>query len=164
LGLALAAFSLPARAEEPKRPDSAVAFMTGAAVFLVGMGVGGTILATSSNRSQDNAAWLTMNASFTLAPLAGHATAGEWGRGLLFSAPPALTLAGTGTLFAIEPDAVRHGNRIEQRWLWGFFTAGLVTSAIGVIDGAFAGERAHSVALVPQIGPGSAGMMLQGTL
>src|SRR5438105_920778 len=58
IALLLAAPS--ARADAPK---AAVAFLTGASIFLAGFAIGGVLVATSaSNDVQDNAGWLTMGA------------------------------------------------------------------------------------------------------
>ncbi len=161
--LALATQDLPARADEP---DTALGVLTGASVFVLGFGAGATLLATSGekNPSQDNAGWLTMESGFVVAPLVSHGVVGEWTRGLAFSAVPVGALGGSAGLFADRPRTVRHGVLSEQRVLWALFGAALFTGAAGVVDVAFAGERAHSLTIAPAVGAGRYGLEVGGTL
>jgi hypothetical protein len=160
-------FAAPsAHAEDATSPgDGTLAFMTGTAIALAGFGVGGLLLTTDGMaRSADNAGWLTIQSGFVIAPLAAHGVAGEWARGLLFAAPPAAMDAGTATLLAIHPEAVRHGDLTQQRFLWGFFGVGLFTSAFGVVDATFAAGRARALSVAPRVGSGEVGIQIGGVL
>ena len=150
-----------AHAEEP---EPALGFFVGAATLVVGFGVGGAVTATSAdeNTTQNTAGWITMQSAFVVAPLVGHGVVHEWGRGLWFAAVPAAALGGSSAVFAIDSQAVRHASISEQRVLWSLLTVGLVGGAAGVVDVAFAGDRA--VTLTPTIGGGTYGVEIRGSL
>lgn len=152
-----------ALAEEPK---SALGFFLGEATLVAGFGVGGAITATSGDEdtTQATAGWVTMQSTFIVAPLVGHGVVHEWGRGLWFAAVPAAALGGSSAVFAVDPRAARHAPLSEQRVLWSLLTVGFVSSAAGVIDVAFAGDRAHAVTLSPTIGGGTYGVEMRGLL
>jgi hypothetical protein len=167
--------ALPARAEEPAftrpapppiehagTPDTALAFVTGASVLLLGMGVGASLIGADHGRTEDIAGWMVMQSSFAVAPLAAHAVVGEWGRGLLFATPPLATTAGTAAVFGVDSNAVRHSPLSEQRVLWACFVAGLFSGAYGVVDSTFADDR--RVTITPVVGMGTAGIDVRGTL
>jgi hypothetical protein len=157
-GLLLAAS--PARADKP-----ALAFLAGASVLLAGFAVGGVLTATgNANDAQNNAGWLTMEAGFTLAPFASHAVTEEWTRALLFTAPPAATLAGTATIFAMNPSTIEHGELAEQRVMWSLFGVGLFSCVLGVVDSTFADKRRRAVAIRPVFGSGQVGLRVGGAL
>jgi hypothetical protein len=151
-----------ARATEPDaRP--AVAVAVGAATIFAGFVIGGTLVAASGeNPGKNEAGWLTIESGFALAPLTSHAVVGEWGRGAAFAALPTATTLGSVPVFLGDKDAVGSGTITQQAILWGLFVAGLGTSAIGVIDAAFAPGRALHVA--PMLGPHQAGLILGGAL
>jgi len=162
LAAALAVFFTPnARAETP---DPAAAFFTGALVFVGGFTAGGLLLATSGGSTQDNLGWLVMEGGFALAPLASHAVVGEWTRGIAFAAVPAAMTGGSAVLFNVDPGTIVHGSLPEQRVLWGLFGAGLFSSAVGVVDAAFARDRANSLIVAPSVGAEHLGLQLAGTL
>jgi hypothetical protein len=173
---ALVLVAPPARAE---KPEPATAFLAGASVFLAGFAIGGVLLATSHDHApQDNAGWLTIETGFALAPFASHALVGEWTRALAYSAPPALVIAGTATVFGIDPAGVEHGPLGERYVLWTLLGAGLFSGAIGVVDSTLADRRAShgtraaggatcstlSAAVAPVVGSGQLGLMVSGTL
>ena len=158
----LSTLALGARAEEP---NTGAAFLTGASVFFASMGVGGLLLtAKSGDHSIENAGWLTAESGFTAAPILAHGIVGEWARGLVFAAPPAISVGATATLFGIQPDAIENGKLPKQRILWSFFCVGLFSSAAGVVDAAFADRRVHSVVVAPSVGAGSFGLEVGGLL
>jgi hypothetical protein len=151
----------PARAE----PDPAVGFVAGTAVLLLGFTVGGTVTATANgSNSSTNAGWLIMESGFVLAPSTAHAVLGQWGRGLAFSALPAAAVGGTVGLLDYSPGTVLSGTLVQQRFLWGLFGVGLVSSVIGMIDVTFAGPRVPAIAVAPIVGAGAMGLQVGGTL
>lgn len=105
-----------------------------------------------------------MESGFLLAPIVSHGVVHEWGRGLWFAAVPAASMGGAAAVFAVDAHAVRHGVLSEQRVLWGLFSLALFTGAAGVVDVAFAGDRARAVSVAPVVGDGSYGLTLRGTL
>jgi hypothetical protein len=162
LPAALVLVGSPARAE---RPDPALAFLTGASVFLAGFAVGGVLLATShDDEVRDNVGWLTMEGAFVLAPLASHALTGEGSRGFLFAAPPAAALASNAILFAFDPSTVEHGPLWQRYVLWTFLGAGVLSGAFGVIDSAFAEGRARALVVQPVVDSSQLGLRVGGTL
>ena len=159
-----------ARAEETvtadsrSAPNTALAFVSGAAVLVLGMGTGAALIGSDAGRPPDNAGWMVMQSSFAAAPLIAHGVVSEWGRGLLFASPPLATTAGTATVFALDSKAVRHSKLPQQRILWSLFFVGLFSSAYGVVDATFAAERARPVAVTPVVGAHDVGIEIAGTL
>jgi hypothetical protein len=169
---------LAAPSSRADQPQPALAFLAGASVLLAGFAVGGVLLSTSKgNDTKDDAAWLTIETGFALAPLASHAVVGEWLRGLAFAAPPAAVIAGTAALFGVDPGTIEHGEIPEQRVLWSLFGFALLSSAVGVVDSAFADKHAAvrapdmpsapavarprgSVAVTPLFGSGHLGLRI----
>jgi hypothetical protein len=157
----------PARAEEP---DTALALAVGAALDTVGFVVGGAIVGASpangAGDAQRSFGWLTVQLGYTASPLFAHGVVGEWGRGALFAAIPAAALGGTAAFYRTRTDGVEFSTLEDQRVIWSFFTAGLVASAAGLVDVVLAGDRHRppAVALRPSVGPGEAGLRLEGTL
>jgi hypothetical protein len=163
LGAILIAAS-PAGAAEP---DGGIAFVAGAAAYVATFTVGGLLLATSNDgATQSNAGWLTIESGFVMAPLASHAFAGEWGRGLVFAAPPLAAMAGTATLFDLQPQTIIHGSLPQQRVLWSLFVVGLLSGSAGIVDGVLAPSRRRPrpIAIAPSLGRGQMGVSIEGTL
>jgi hypothetical protein len=164
LGISLAFFTVSERASA-EEPNAGFGFFTGTSVLVAGFGIGGVLLATSGARyKQDNAGWLAIESGFALAPVAAHGVTGEWVRGLAFAATPAAMTVGSGTVFAVDPHAVRHGQLTEQRILWSLFSVALFSGAVGVVDAAFADTRAKGITVSPSVGAGSFGLDVGGTL
>ncbi len=161
LAVALSAVAIPVRADEP---DTGLAFVTGASVFLAGFVAGGTLIAGNAGRGADTAGWLTMQASFAVAPLAAHGVVGEWGRGLVFAAAPTAAAGGNAVLFATDPNAVRHSVLSEQRVLWSLFGFGLFSGLVGIVDATFADRRAKALVIAPSVGAGRVGLEVGGVL
>lgn len=151
-------------APSARLPDSAAAFVAGTSVFVVGLGVGASMIGGENGRTSDIAGWMVMQSSFAAAPFVAHGVTSEWGRGLLFSSVPLATTAGTGTVFGLDPNGVRHSALPQQRVLWSLFVVGLFSSAYGVVDSLFADERAERVVVAPVLGRGVAGISVEGSL
>lgn len=156
-----------ARAEPP---DPGFSIAAGAATNLVGLIVGGTVMATGhGSDAVNNAGWITMMGAFTLSPVVAHGVEGEWARGLAFSSLPAATTGGTVVLFQAVPDTIDHGTLEQQRLMWALFGVGFLGSAAGVIDATLAPRRArararHDVTLAPMIGASMVGLRIAGLL
>jgi hypothetical protein len=159
VSVAVLLFSAPARAEEP---DPAGAVVAGAAALFVGFVAGGTVIAVSGSPAAREAGWLGLESGFVVAPLAAHAVVGEWGRGALFAAVPAVTTLSTLPVFLEQPDAVDHGSLEEQRVMWSLFVGGLGVAVAGIIDAATSTSR--SVHLTPILARGTAGLVVGGAL
>lgn len=152
--------------------DPALAIALGAATILAGFAVGGTLIGTTAHADPANdvpgdtpkniAGWFAIEGGFVLAPLVSHGVVDEWGRGAVFAALPAATTLATIPVFASAPDAVDHGSLPDQRWMWGFFCAGMAASMAGVVDTAFAPAR--SIHVMPALGGGTAGLLVGGAL
>ena len=119
---------------------------------------------TNASDAQNDAGWLTFEAGFALAPLASHAVAEEWTRGLAFAALPAAGLGGTATLLAMHPATIVHGELAEQRVMWSLFGLGVLSSILGVVDATFANRRARAVTVAPVLGSGQVGLGVGGAL
>ena len=163
----VAALALLLGASEGKAADGdpAISLAVAAGIDALGFVVGSALLSTShSDNVQNNAGWLTIESGFVLAPLAAHGARGQWERGVLFAAVPASTLAGSATVFALEPGAVEHGTLPQQRWIWALFGVGLFSSAWGAVDAILVGDSKPTIALQPTVGWGQAGVQIGGTL
>ena len=142
-------------------PEPAFAIFAGAITETVGFVAGTALLGAGQNQKElGRAGWMVIHSAFTLAPITAHGAVGEWKRGLLFSAMPAAALAGTTTMFVVEPNAVDYSNLWEQRALWLLFGAGLTTSVIGVLDAMLVNTRGLKAA--PAVTARSAGLMVGG--
>ena len=167
LGSALLVVPRFARATEP---DTDLAFLTAAALDTAGFVTGGALMATSrtggSGDAQRSFGWLTIQAGFTLSPVAAHGVVGEWDRGALFAAVPAGTLAGTAAFYRTRTDGVEFSTKESQWMVWGLFTTGLAVSTAAAIDVLFADKRRHepTIALRPTIGHCQAGLRIEGSL
>jgi hypothetical protein len=173
----LSSIASAAHAEEPAppapQPDTAAAFVAGTAVFVASLGVGASLIGSNGGKcvseghcakGLDITGWMVMQSGFVAAPVVAHGIAGEWGRGLLFGSVPFATTAGTATVFAIDPNAVRHSALPEQRILWSLFVVGLFSSAYGVVDSLSADERARRLVVTPVVGRDTVGIDVEGTL
>jgi hypothetical protein len=161
----LSSIASAAHAEEPApAPDTTAAFVAGTSVFVVGLGLGASLIGSNGGRPMDITGWMVMQSGFAAAPIVAHGITEEWGRGLLFGSVPLATTAGTATVFAIDPNAVRHSALPEQRLLWSLFVVGLFSSAYGVVDALSADERARQLVVTPVVGRGAAGIYVEGTL
>jgi len=166
-GVALVAAALTksstARAADDDDPSLGVA--AAAAIDVAGFVVGSAVMANGHGRTTtDNEGWLTLQGSFVLSPFVGHAAVGEWGRGAAFAIAPACAFGGTAAVFAMDPGTVENGTLPQQRWMWSFFTAGLLTSALGTLDIFWAPARAHALSVTPVMGGGELGLRVGGTL
>jgi len=166
-GSALAAILLATPPASAAEPDGGLAFIAGTAAFVATFTVGGLLLATSNDgAAQGNAGWLTIESGFVLAPIASHALVGEWTRGLLFAAPPAAAIAGTATLFGLQPETIVSGSLPQQRVLWSLFVAGLLSGSAGVVDAVLAPARRKTkpVTVIPSVARGEVGLQVGGAL
>lgn len=166
--LALAFFATVLTAPAPVRadgePDPTSALLSGAAVEVVGLIVGGAIVSSAhGNAMTDDAGWLGIQSAFVLAPVVAHGMSGEWARGGVLALPPAVAAGGTAVLFSKVPQTVENGTLPEQRWMWSFFTGGLLTSVFGVLDVCWAAPH-RSVTVSPTLGLGGAGLRIEGFL
>ncbi len=163
VGASLVALPSAARADE--EAGAGLGLVSAGAIEVAGFVVGGTLLARGNgDRFRDNAGWLTIESGFVLAPVASHATSGEWGRGALFALVPLATLAVTTAIFQLQPDTVENGTLPQQRWMWAMFGTGLFASAVGVVDGLWAPARARTIVVRPAIGQGQVGLQIGGPL
>ena len=164
----LSSIASAVHAEEPapavSEPDTTAAFVAGTSVLVAGLGLGASLIGSNGGRPMDITGWMVMQSGFAAAPIVAHGITEEWGRGLLFGSVPLATTAGTATVLAIDPNAVRHSALPEQRVLWSLFVVGLFSSAYGVVDALSADERARRLVVTPVVGRGTAGIDVEGTL
>jgi hypothetical protein len=159
----ISAFLLAAPAAHADPPDPALAWITGATVFAGGFLAGGAILGgANGDEGAVRIGWMTIEGALALAPLASHAVVGEWGRGLAFAAVPVAGILSTAVVLGIEPDAIDHGEAGARITVWSSLTAGLLVGVAGVVDAAFADQRAISV--LPMAGSGKLGLLVGGPL
>lgn len=143
-----------ARAEEPERDATSErepVVETGAWGVAAGMLVAGGALAAGSSLmvssredqvDRRNAGIYLAEAGLTLAPFVAHGVEGEWGRGALFTLPAAAGAGGMIVLLHNQPRApvfTAKGSDLVYSLLW---TVSILGSTAGVVDAAFAGQRA----------------------
>jgi hypothetical protein len=140
-----------ARADDlPPDPQGTTSLLVGAGVATVSFGTGMTMTGTSRDGFVQNAGIVIAQSGLVLAPIAAHGVAGEWKRGLFFALPPLATEI--GMLFLID----QWGERLvtlaplgTQYLYSALFTGSVLFSAIGIVDAAFAGDRAARAAPPP---------------
>lgn len=133
-----------ARADElPPAPQATTSLLVGASIATVSFGTGMTLTGTSGDGLVQNAGIVIAQSGLVLAPFVAHGVAGEWKRGLFFALPPLATEV--GMLFLID----QWGERLvtlaplgTQYLYSALFTGSVLFSAIGIVDAAFAGDRA----------------------
>jgi hypothetical protein len=130
--------SEPVRRTEARAP---LALVTGLAVAGLSFAVGGFMLAGEQELSAKHAGLAVMQSGLTLAPLAAHGVGGEWGRGALFSIPPALAGIGMAVLLSQRPEAPVMGKNKSQRIYPVLITVSVLGSALGIFDAALIDER-----------------------
>jgi len=150
----------PALREEAN--EGAVALVVGAATVFAGVAVGGTLVMTSSDSRHANVGWGTLEASLVLAPLVAHGVAGEWGRGALFAAGPALTGAFSIPLFTNNVDLLAGPSIEEETILLGLLAGGIAAATVGIIDAALVDGRRLYVA--PTFSVRQGGLVIGGVL
>lgn len=147
----IALVSAPAQARDDAMPAprsrAATALVTGLAVAGASLAYGGTLLTTGRSLPVKRDGLYVMDTGLTLAPLLAHGVVGEWGRGAVFSVPPALGFGSMVALLAVRPDAPIRGKQNSQRIYPILLSVSVLGSAVGIFDAAFADERAPSLAV-----------------
>jgi len=157
-----------ARAEDAdERADAraGAALIVGSLTATLPFLAGATLIATGTDITQRNAGTYLAEAGLVLAPLTAHGVMGEWGRGLLHSAWPAVGMGGMTTLLLLRPDVVEGGTLGTQYAYVSIMIFTVFSSAVGVADAMRAKERARApVRVAPMVGNGRVGIVLGGTL
>lgn len=164
LGSACAAATAIVLGASPARsapPDDGLAvgsaLLAGTGAALVPFAIGAGIAAGSKTLATKNAGVVLANGGLVLGPIVSHAIVGEWGRGFAFAAVPAASTLGNAFILAAEPGTV-FGDVGPAPELTVLFVVSVFGSAVGVVDTAFAVERARAVRLSPRVGAGSVGV------
>ena len=121
----------------------AAPLVVGVATEVTTAAVGVSLLGSDrTGGSLARAGWLTVSAGFALAPLAAHAVAGEWARGLLFASLPTACAVATALLLPGDERSLDSLRRRDQLLLWPLMTLGLIGSVVGLVDAGSADSRA----------------------
>jgi hypothetical protein len=159
---------LPPRADPPYAPPVFWSMAAGMATGLVGLAVGGAMNASESRSDKLAGTYLLMT-GLTLAPAVSHLVAREWKRAAIFGAIPAAALLGMVGLLESVPGTLDEGNKDPVRVGYVILLAfGVVSSAGGIVDSLWAGERAKEreaaarVSVAPLVGGGRWGLALGG--
>jgi hypothetical protein len=152
LGLLAATLLLAdARQADAADPDTleqrtTMTLVAGGALELVPFAVGGTMIASTGDAGVRRAGVDVVSLGFVLAPLVAHGLMDEWGRGAAFAAPPLVCGVSVAVLMQVPqgdvlgPDLGTATTRVP---FWALVSAALVSSAIGLVDAAFAPARAR---------------------
>jgi hypothetical protein len=168
--VAAAAVGAPAAEPAAGEPDPPVGWSlaAGVATALVPLAVGGGMLSAEGATTAMKEAGATVAvAGLALAPFVSHAVAREWRRAIYFSVLPVGAAAGTIALAFAKSELLTNSDRSWQVGFAVMFGAALFSSAGGLVDSAWAGERARArraVSLAPLVGGGRLGLALGGTL
>jgi hypothetical protein len=136
-----------ADARSEPAPRAVTALVTGVATAGASLAYGGFLLTSGRSLSVKHDGLYVMSLGLTLAPFVAHGVAGEWARGALFAALPAIGGVGMAMLLAKRPDAPIKGKQKSQRIYPVLITVSVVGSAVGIVDAALADERLPQVSV-----------------
>ncbi len=181
VSLAVTAASLPrsARADDEAMDPGELGAVTGIGTLLVTSLVGGLMMGRATNTFTRNAGTDIAGFGFAAAPLAGHLVNGEYARAAAFTATPLLMAAADVGLMQHSPNVIDQEGTSATRVPFSiFFTVGLTSGVVGIVDTMFAtarrdrrareGDKAqHTVFsdlhVVPLVGHGGGTLSLGGT-
>jgi hypothetical protein len=131
--------------------------------------VGGFLLSESDGKLQtQTSAIILMQAGFAIAPFIAHAGAGEYGRGLAFSAVPTASVVAMLVLLHDRPHLFVDANKNASRYVFASLLGlSVVSGVIGIWDGFGARDRVRKrmwkTIIAPQLLPGGGGLGLSHT-
>jgi hypothetical protein len=137
----------------------------GMATGLGALAVGGALTATDS-KSEKEAGTYVLLTGLTLAPIVSHLVAHEWKRAAIFGAIPLASLLGMVALLEVHPQVLYEGNKDPTRIAFYVLMAvSVLSSAGGVVDSLWAGERARQqrLTLAPIVTREQYGLALGGS-
>ncbi len=143
VSLAVTAASLPrvARADDAMDPGELGA-VTSIGTLLVTSLVGGLMMGRATNTFTRNAGTDVAGFGFAAAPLAGHLVNGEYARAAAFGATPLVMAVGDVALMQHEPNVIDEEGTSATRVPFAiFFTVGLASGVVGIVDTMFATYR-----------------------
>lgn len=183
LGLALfALIAIDPRSARAAAPEGAadppvgVALAAGAATTLIPLALGAMHTANATTYASRNVGFWVAGAGFALAPVVAHVVVGEYARAAAFGALPLAVDAGVIALTSVNPDAIFAATKGSRTAFGIFFGAGVFGATLGLIDVAFARDRARDrdrarrprplrgLTFSPAVGRGGAGIVIGGEL
>ncbi|MDB5212972.1 MAG: hypothetical protein JWO86_899 [Myxococcaceae bacterium] len=136
--------------ELPPAPQATTSLLVGAGIATASFGTGMTMTGTSGDGFVQNAGIVTAQSGLVVAPFVAHGVAGEWKRGLLFALPPLATEIGMAVLIGVWGESLVTLAPLGTQYLYSaLFTGSVFFSAIGIVDSAFAGDRAAAATRAP---------------
>jgi len=153
-------------------PPVGIALATGAATALIPLALGAAHTANASTYASRNAGFVVAGAGFALAPIVAHVVVGEYARAAAFGALPLAVDISVIALTTANPDAIFAATKGSRTAFGIFFGAGVFGAMLGLVDVAFARDRARArlpkalrgAMVAPMIGPGTAGLVVGGPL
>jgi len=146
-------------------PPVAWSVAAGLATGLLSMAIGGA-LAASDDHGRQQAGTYVMMTGLALAPAVSHLVSKEWGRSAIFGALPTAALLGMVGLLEAHPQVTYEGNKDPHRTGYVVLIAvSIVSSAGGIVDSMWAGERARKrqLTFAPMISRDRYGLALGGS-
>jgi hypothetical protein len=143
VSFAVTAASLPcgARADEAADPGE-IGAVTSIGTLLVTSLVGGLMMGRGTNTFTRNAGTDIAGFGFAAAPVAGHLVNGEYVRAAAFSATPLVMAVGDVALMQHDPNVIDEEGTSATRVPFAiFFTIGLTSGVVGIVDTMFATHR-----------------------
>ncbi len=150
---------------EKSGPPVVWSVVAGLATGLLSLAIGGALLATD-NKSEQQAGTYVMMTGLALAPVVSHMVSREWKRAAIFGSIPTASLLGMTWLLQVHPQVIYEGNKDPTRIAFVVLVAfSVVSSAGGIVDSLWAGERArkHSLTLAPIMTRDRLGLALGGS-
>jgi hypothetical protein len=148
-------------------PPIDVSMGVGVATAFVPLVIGASLLAASSASDVRTAGFWVAETGLVAAPLVSHLIGREWKRALVFTAFPLASALAVSGVFGYEPGVIGVNGTPSLQIVVGLLgTATLLSSAVGLIDSLFAGERARRLRLtiLPTVGRSQAGIVIGATL
>jgi hypothetical protein len=159
----------PSQPSQPEAGDLArygfvAAVSTQALAFAGGVALIGL---DNSGGSRARTGWLTLGVGFLAGPILAHGAAQSWLRTALYSIVPTICLVGTATVLGQHDGSIDQLPLAKQRPLWAFTSAGLLGSAIALVDAAVRlpsadSTRITAVRLAPSASSQSFGLVAWG--
>jgi hypothetical protein len=150
----------------PDEPSVTSAFVTGAAIAGISLGLGGAVAVGADSDTGKAAGIYGVQAGLVMAPLAAHAMLGEYKRGVLFAVPPFAAMLGMAAVLQTRPHTVSGGPAAYQYAFTSAMTLSILSSIFGVSDVLSFHDRngAASVAVLPEVGQERIGIRIGGRL
>ena len=150
----------------PDEPSVASAFVTGAVLAGVSLGIGGAIAVGADSDAARATGVYAAQAGLIVSPFVAHAMLGETQRGVVYSLTPLAAMFGMAAVLQARPHTVAGGPAPYQYAFSTFMTMSVFSAMLGVSDVLSFHDRTgkSSVAVLPEVGVERIGIRIGGKL